>query len=252
MPVEMTRQEFLSEYWDYRPGEHVAFIAPTGAGKSYLAWQLLEATTEQHPSLRTVVFMPKPKDPTTSAGARRLGLKETPVWPPARKLFEQKPDGYVLWPRHNTTVSPRERHALVGAQLQKGLNAQYWAGNSVSFIDDAHSAATFFDLNPLIEETLTNGRALGSGLWLATQKPSGTREGGISTYAYSSPSKMFFSRDVTEANLQRMSEIGSGTDPREMKEWVRNLRTFHIGGSPVGEFLYMDRQGPYFARILPW
>lgn len=251
-PVELHRDEFVNSFWDYRAGEHVAIIAPTGAGKSYLAWQLLGRTMEDHPSLQTTVFMPKPWDSTTSRNATRLNMKIIDSWPYKKRFWEDRPNGLVLWPKHNQTVDARERHRLVGTELQKGLNDQYWAGNSISFIDDAHSAATFFDINPLIEETLTNGRAGGAGMWLATQRASGTRLGGISTYAYSSPSKMFFSRDNDENNLDRMAEIGSGTDPKQMKEWVRNLRTFRINDNPVGEFLYMDRSGPYFARVLPW
>jgi hypothetical protein len=254
VPAEITRAEFLDEYWTYRPGQHVLFVAPTGAGKSYLAWQLIESAMEQNPNLRFVSFMPKQQDATTKINANRLGLKETPVWPPKKKgLFEEKPNGYVLWPPHafGPGIRTADRHAAIGSELQSGLESQLVQGKSISFIDDAHSAATFFDLNGLIEETLVNGRAGGSGLWLATQKPSGTDRGHLSTYAYSSGSHMFFSKDNDHRNLNRVSEIGAGLDSDEVKEWVRNLRVFQINGENVGEFLYLDRSGKA-CRILPW
>lgn len=256
MPQEKTRQEFLDEIWDYWPGEHVLMIAPTGSGKSYFAWQLIEVAMQQNPGLRFVSFMPKSADSTTSRNAERLGLKETPVWPPKKKLFEAKPRGYVLWPPHNygEGVDTMGRRAQIGQQLNKGLESQLVAGHSISFIDDAHSAASMMNLNPLIEETLTNGRAGGSGVWLATQKPSGTKvSGGLTTFAYNSATHMFFSKDNDDRNLDRLTEIGSGTDPREMAEWIRHLRTWPMGpnGEDVGEFLYMDRAGNG-CRVLPW
>jgi hypothetical protein len=256
MPVEMTRADFLQETWDYWPGEHVLIIAPTGAGKSYLAWQLIDGALQMNPSLRFVSFMPKSADSTTSRNAQSLNLKETPVWPPKRKFWEPKPRGYVLWPPHNygPDSDTMTRRAQIGRTLNKGLESQLVSGNSLSFVDDAHSAAAMMDLNPLIEETLTNGRAGGSGLWLATQKPSGTRvSGGLTTFAYNSATHMFFSRDNDDRNLDRLTEIGSGTDPKEMAGWIKNLRTWPLGpnGEDVGEFLYMDRAGSG-CRILPW
>lgn len=255
MPVRMTRAEFLDEVWDYRAGQHVLLVAPTGAGKSYFAWQLLDGAMQQQPHLQPVVYMPKKKDPTTKTNANRLGMAETATWPPKKPgFFAAKPTGHVLWPPHayGPGIDTNVRRAAIGKELRKGLESQLVRGDTISFIDDAHSAAAMMDLNPLIEETLVNGRAGGSGVWLATQKPSGTHvSGGLTTYAYSSASKMFFSKDNDERNLKRLSEIGAGFEPQEVSGWVQNLEVFQINGENVGEFLYLDRAG-WASRILPW
>jgi hypothetical protein len=252
LPIELRRDEFVNEVWDYRPGQHVLCICPTGGGKSWLMWQLLEAAMRQNPHLDPVVYMPKPSDETTARNATRLGMQEIPTWPPVRKLFQAKPTGYVLWPPHPKGVSTMERRAIVGSHLKKGLEAKYWAGHSINFVDDAHSALSMFDLNPLAEEILTNGRANKAGLWLATQKPSGTLvSGGITSFAYNSASKMFMGLDYDPRNLARLSEIG-GVDPKQIAGWIRGLRTWQIDGSTVTEWLYFDKAGPYYARILPW
>lgn len=255
LPVELRRGEFFDEYWDYDAGQHVLCVAPTGAGKSRLMWQALEGAIRQRPGLSPLVLMPKPTDRTTTECSARLGLAETPVWPPKRKLFEPKPTGHVLWPPHphGDGVDTETRRAVVGSWLKKGMEDHYWRGNSISFIDDAHSAASMMDLNPLIEEMLVNGRSGGCGVWLATQKPSGTKvSGGLTTFAYNSASHLFFSKDDDPRNLERVAEIGGATDVRQMREWISGLRRWKINGSNVGEFLYVDKSGPYYARILPW
>lgn len=254
LPVEITREEFLAEMWDYRRGQHVLTIAPTGGGKTWLMWQLLAESMRQNPSLNVVAFMPKPADPTTAINAARLGMRETPIWPPQKRLLESKPSGYVVWPRHphGPGITTVVRRAAVGAILRDAMEDQYWKGNGISFIGDAHSAAAMFDLNPLIEENLVNGRANGAGLWLDTQKPSGTvNGGGLTTFAYNSASKLFMGLDYDKRNLDRLSEIG-GVDPRQIAGWIRGLRTWRIDGNAVTEWLYLDKSGPYYARILPW
>lgn len=206
----------------------------------------------QRPDLRVVSLMPKPADPTTSKWAESLNLRETPVWPPRKKMFSEKPAGHVLWPKHPLNLEPAERREVVGAILRKGLNDQYQHGNSITFMDDAHSAAVMMGLNQYLEELLTNGRAGGAGAWLALQKPSGSiATGSVSSFAYSSATHLFLTRDNDERNIKRFGEIG-GVNPRETEAVVRNLGVHPINGHAVSEALYIDLRGPYLATILPW
>jgi energy-coupling factor transporter ATP-binding protein EcfA2 len=255
LPVELTREEFLQEYWQYDPGQHVLIVAPTGGGKSHLAWQLLGASMDQHPSLKPVVMMPKPQDPTTVANAARLGMKETATWPPKKPAFwDEKPTGYVLWPKHphGSDVNTEARREAVGSWLRKGMESQYWAGHSITFVDDAHASASMMGLNPQIEEMLTNGRSGGAGVWLATQKPSGSLvSGGLTTFAYSNSHHIFFGKDYDDRNLERIGQIG-GVDSKQVEGWVRNLRTWRINDNTVTEFLWFSKSGPTYARVLPW
>ena len=218
----MDRAEWLDSYWTYNPGEHVVIIEPTGGGKTFLAYQMLAEVMRRHPELSVATLMPKPADPSTVQWAQALNLRETPSWPPRRKLFQQKPAGHVLWPRHRMDLPPAERREEVGKVLRGGLDMQYKTGNSITFVDDAHAAATYMKLNDHIEEILVNGRAGGAAAWLALQKPSGTvNAGGITTYAYSSPTHFLFGKDTEERNLKRLSEMGGGIDSRRVEEIVR-------------------------------
>ncbi len=250
--LELDRATFFETKWDYRPGEHVVIIEPTGGGKTFLAYQMLGEVMRQYPDLSVATLMPKPADPSTAQWAQTLNLRETPTWPPQRKLFREKPAGHVLWPRHRMDLPPAERREAVGKVLRTGLDGQYKTGNSITFVDDAHSAATYMRLNDHIEEMLVNGRAGGAAAWLALQKPSGTvNAGGITTYAYSSPTHYFFGKDTEERNLKRLSEIGGGIDSRRVEQIIRDLRLYRIGDHTVSQKLYVDRRGPYLCLLGP-
>ena len=250
--LELSRAEWLDDYFDYRPGEHVVIVEPTGGGKTWLMYQMLGVVMREHPELVPVSLVPKPADPSTALWARSLGLRETPVWPPVRRLFRGQPAGYVLWPRHRMDLPPDSRREEVGQVLRAGLDAQYKRGNSISLIDDAHSTATMMGLNSYIEEILVNGRAGGAAAWMALQKPSGTvNSGGITSFAYSSPTHYLFGKDTEARNLKRLSEIGAGIDPRRVESIVRSLRLYRIGEHTVSQKLYIDKRGPYMALVGP-
>jgi hypothetical protein len=250
--LQLDRAQWLDEYFDYRPGEHVIIVEPTGGGKTWLMYQMLQAAMRDHPELSPMAFMPKAADPSTAQWARSLGLRETPVYPPVRKMFQGKPPGYVLWPKHRRDLPPDERREEVGKVLRAGLDGQYKTGRSISLIDDAHSAATMMGLNSYIEEILVNGRAGGAAAWLALQKPSGTvNSGGITSFAYSSPTHYLFGKDTEARNLRRLTEIGGGIDPDRIENIIRNLRLYRIGDATVSEKLYIDKRGPYMALIGP-
>jgi hypothetical protein len=207
---------------------------------------------KQNPGLTVASLMPKPRDIATTEWARKLNLKETAEWPPRKKWFENKPRGHVLWPKHNPGLAAEENREHVGAVMRDCLNQQYWRGNSITFGDDAHNLAVLHGLNPEMETMWTAGGSSQAGLWIATQKPSGTlSSGSISSFVYSATTHLFLGRDTDERNVRRFGEIG-GVDPKEVEGIVRNLRMFNLNGNTISEVLYIDKRGPWFVRIQPW
>jgi hypothetical protein len=250
--LRLTREQFLTEYWDYRPGEHVSFIAPTGKGKTFLAYSLLDHAMRQNPGLKVASLMPKASDDTASQWARSLDLKETPDWPPSKKWWQEKPRGYICWPVHDPALDAAADREKVGGILRKCMHKQFYAGNSIVFADDIHVIAVLMNCNPECEMFWTAGRSSGAGLWSANQKPSGTvGSGSVSSFSYNAPAHLFLGRDTDERNVKRFGEIG-GVDPREIEGIVRNLRLYQIDGNSVSEVLYIDKRGPYLASLLPW
>lgn len=253
MPLTLTRDEFLQEYWDYRPGEHVSFIEPTGGGKTHLAYQCLDAAMRQNPQLRTVSLMPKPTSPSTEKWAAALQLEEIGAWPPpARFFWKEKPRGFVLWPPHRKDLPVQQNREQIAGQMRRCLHEQYWKGSSITFADDVYVAAVLMGLNPEMEQHWTAGREAGAGLWSANQKPSGTVGGGsVSSFSYNAPTHLFLGTDNDDRNTRRFAEIGAG-DPRELADIVRSLRVHEIDGNAVSEKLYLDKRGPYKSIIMPW
>lgn len=234
-----------------RPGEHVSFIYKTRRGKTHLAYQCLQVAMAQNPGLRTVSLMPKPRDAATVMWSKALGLKETPVWPPQRWPWQEKPSGWVFWPPHNQGLAIDVNRSNVAGAMRKCLHRQYWDGDSITLADDVYVTAVLMGLNPEMEQFWTAGGSNNAGLWSANQKPSGTLGGGsVSSFSYNAPTHLFLGRDNDERNIRRFGEIG-GVDPREVEHLVRNLRLYRIGDNTVSEVLYVDQRGPYMATIGP-
>lgn len=249
--LRLDRQEFLDEYWDYRPGEHVSLIYPTQRGKSHLAYQLLGAAMRDNPQLDVVSLMPKPNSPSTAAWAQALNLRETPVWPPRKRMMQAAPAGHVLWPRHRKDLPVEQNRAQLAAVFRKALGAQYWKGKTIMFADDVFILAALMGLNADLEEWWTAGGEGGAGLWCANQKPSGSiSTGSVSSFSYNAPSHLFLGRDTDDRNVRRFSEIG-GLDPRELEQIVRGLRLYRIGDKTISEVLYIDKRLPAKALIGP-
>jgi len=251
-PLQLDRAEFLDHYWDYRPGEHVSLIYPTQKGKTHLAYQLLQGAMRRNPDLDVASLMPKPNSPATARWAKALNLRETAEWPPRKKLFQDDPAGYVLWPTHRKDIPASENRAQVGAVLREGMNRMYWRGNCICFADDVFVLAVLMGLNPECEQFWTAGGEGGAGLWSANQKPSGTLgSGSVSSFSYNSASHLFLGKDTDDRNVKRFAEIGGGIDPAEVTYLVKNLRLYPIGGKTISEVLYIDTRGPYMCLIGP-
>ena len=171
--LQLNRDEFFGldgtdGYFDYNAGEHAAWMshaegqdAPAGAAPG--------AAKRQNPGLSVVTLMPKALSPSTARWAQAMGFRETPDWPPQRKLFAGKPEGYVVWPPHRKDVTAAEDREHVAAVLRKAMHAQYWRGNSITFADDLHLLAVLMGLNAEGEQFWTARAEGGAALWGATR-----------------------------------------------------------------------------------
>lgn len=244
--LRLDRQDFLDHYWNYKPGQHVAAFGPTQrAGKTHLMFQLLAAAGR--PDLRTTAFSMKPKDRTVARWSRQLEFKEVPSWPPPpRWPWQDKPPGYMLWPRH--TMDPGVDNLHIGTEFRRAILDGYKRGNTILFLDEIYGMLAELTVpdnrkqngirRGLQEEllaVLTRGGGMGCGAWLATQKPSGTQQTSLPGFVFNSPYHFFLAPDNEQRNRRRYAELAGGIDPALIERTTLQLQRF--------EFLYLNADG---------
>lgn len=250
MVLQLSRDEFLEDYFDYRPGESAVWICPTGGGKTHFMYQALDKALAQNPGLTTASAMPKPADATTHNWAQQLNLKVTDTYPFQQPWpWQDKPRGHVFWPRHIRDDEDANQKHLAG-QFKKMLSGEYWRGNSIVCVDDAYLVSCQMHLGQYTDKFLIAGRSNKAGMFGTLQQPRGTVQGGaVSGFWYSQPTHLFLGKDGNADNRQRFADIGCGVDPKEISDMVSSLRVHQIGDSSVSEVLYLDRRGPFLAIV---
>jgi hypothetical protein len=245
------RNVFIDDIWDYHVGQHVVFIEPTGGGKTRFIYQLLRTTMHLCPGLRVKVTIPKRRDVEADRWNAALGLKTVADFPaPKPHFWETPPAGYAVWPKHllgapdedPDMVLARNRAHIMAVMKSAALDS-YQVGNTIHVADDIYSQAVILGMNEFFSEMLVNGRSVGCGLWGANQKPSGTREGSVTSFFYNSPSHLLLGFDPVEQNRDRFGEIG-GVDPKYVSNIVRHLRVHQFGPNAISDKLYICKAQP--------
>jgi hypothetical protein len=257
------RVPFIDEYFDYHGGQHLAEIEPTGGGKTRLKYQLLKRAMEQNPQLDVKVTIPKRVVVDAPRYNRELGLVEVGEWPPPpRRFWQSEPAGHAVWPKHllgrpdedPDMVLQRNRSHIEAVMKAAALDSLQ-RGNVIHDADDIYVQAVILNMNDFFSEMLTNGRELGCGLWGANQKPSGTRDGSVTSFFYSAPSHLLLGFDPDERNRQRAGEIG-GVDPKYVSNVVQHLQVHQFGKHAISDKLYICKaqsgpEGPAMCIVGP-
>ncbi|OFV82821.1 MAG: hypothetical protein A2Y78_10115 [Acidobacteria bacterium RBG_13_68_16] len=206
------RAEFLTEYWDYHPGEHVTVVAPTGYGKTWWTNDLLQATATR--AMPAVVLATKPRDTTVDRLLRQTDYRRVRSYPIATALRAADPrSGYVVWPKF--TGDPEADESTHRAVFRRALLADYAANarskrskrRVILNVDEIYGVANELKLRRELSTVWTKGRSVGVGLWGGTQRPFE-----IPQHAYSQPQHLFLGFTPDRRDRMRFREIG-GVDP---------------------------------------
>lgn len=235
--VRYGREEFLAEVWDYKAGEHVTILAPSGGGKTHLGYQLLEVTAT--PELPAVVLVMKPRDETAAKFTRRARFRTVRRWPPpVSSAVHGKSPGWVLWPSH--TFDPDVDDARQKVIFGRAILMCYKRGRRIIFADETYSLENELPqggLTKQIRTVHTKGRSMGCGMWSASQ-----RAAYINRWAYQAH-HLFLGGETDEDAQKRLAEIGAAVDKRLVRDTVARMRMW--------EFLYINRDQRTMCIIEP-
>lgn len=211
------RDEFIWDRWDYRPGEHVTFLAPTGNGKTTLAYDLIEQTAT--PELPAISLVMKPRDATVEHYRRKLKHRRVKNWPPTPSLlYPSKPNGFMVWPRH--TFEPQRDNYEHSEIFRRAILDSYKRGDRIVFADELYGLSNECMLNEELIALWSRGRSMGAGLWGATQKPTH-----VPLWAYNQATHLFLSYDPDKRARDRYREI-AGMNPKLIESATQQLEEY--------------------------
>lgn len=203
--------EFTPRF-DWRQGEHVTLLGPTGTGKTTAAVQLLAKRSY------VVAIGTKPKDATFEHLRRQLGYQVVPTLP-AGKL-PATGARVIVWPRM-TTLDRSAKRAIAGT-VRDTLDRAYSAGGWTIFADEFAYLTNTLRLAPELADIWQQGRAAHVSLIGGSQRPRH-----IPLDAYSAASHLFLWRTNDDYDLKRLAGL-NGVDSKLVRRLVPQLPRHHV------------------------
>lgn len=193
----------LLERLDWRQGEHVSLVGPTGAGKTTLTLEILERRAN------VVVFANKPRDSSMDRLVRRPG------WTKMAR-FEPKPGQrrIVLWPKGKGL----DDYLVVQRAAYKEALERIWAdGHWCVAFDEVRYLCDDLGLKQYAETYWQQARALRISVVAATQRPVS-----VPVVMWDQATHLFMWRDNDDRNLKVIGGLGA-IDAKAVRTYVSAL-----------------------------
>lgn len=205
---------------DWRQGEHVTLVGPTGQGKTTLALGLARYRLHRRGFVAAVGT--KPKDATLASLKRRHGWKVVGDWRDVGGA-----DRVVLWPRWR---GPQDTPAQANAINRGLLDAAFKDGRWCLVVDDVQYLCDQLRLAPTLATIWLQARSLKVSLVGATQRPvRAPRE------MFSQASHYFLWGTADDEDLRSLAGFGMA-DTKAVRAQVARLAPHDV--------LYVDGRRP--------
>lgn len=227
----------------FKQGEHVGIIGPTGAGKTHIAFDVAEIRSY------SIVIACKPKDPLIDDAMKR-GYWLVPTDKLEVPYVDNQPlhRRVIYWPRlpdaqrkklpQHLVLAAEKRHQKprVGAALGYVRNEGHWS----IIVDEGTWVCRDLNLQRDIDSALFQFRTLNASIIILGQRPSW-----MGRYVLSMPTHMFLFNTNDGDDRKALGDI-SGVDSRLVAEIVLRL------DFDRHEFLYLNtRTREMFRSIAP-
>ena len=245
VPDHLALADFRARHFDYGAGHHVAFFGPTQiAGKSTLSFALQESVIARYPEIQPVGLCMKHRDRVVAHWTRRLGYRETPVWPPPPRLselppFGTKPAGYTLWPRQSLSVVDAD-YGLLEAQFKRAITHIRGHVPSITNANELYGMLAELNLRKLLTAVVTRDSVMpATDCGMSRRSRPAPRAYRFRDFSLIPPSTCSFPRTARR-------EIGSATGklPAELTRARSSARRSPLTRSPGSTSAGQDPSGP--------
>ncbi len=182
--------DVFNDALDWRQGEHVGLIGPTGQGKTTLLVELLKRRTY------VAVMGTKPRDKAMDE-LIQSGYARFATWEsiPANKIPKR-----VIWPDATSIDAEEEQRSAFEHMFTSIYRETGWC----TVVDEGWYMSVVLKLDKRMRTFWTQGRSLGISLVVATQRPAW-----VPTEMYDQSTHLFLWRNNDDRAIQRLAEIGT-------------------------------------------
>lgn len=193
---------------DWRQGEHITLIGPTGAGKTELIVNIARERTWE------VFLATKRVDKTQHELHKLTGFRTITAAPELNPEIGRRFIFKPPWPRNATSAQVKAAHAQAFRSI---LHRAFYQTGWTVIVDEGRYIAKRLGLQDELELFWLQGRSQGNSLITATQRPRF-----IPLEAYDQASHLFLWRDNDTANIARVAEM-AGVNRKTVIDIVPSL-----------------------------
>lgn len=219
---------------EWKAGEHVTLLGPTGSGKTHMALTIAELCQY------VMVMATKRRDPLVSQ-LKADGYKITSDLHEITYTADGGPvhSRVVYWPQPPEKFSTIQRNAFLARKFREAFDYADKTGHWAVLMDETMFLVRNLKLERELENLWFQGRSQHVSVIACAQRPAF-----VPRLAYSSATYLFFWQTSDKDDLDRLRDVASGI-PRDVME--ENIKTLNWHEH---EALFIDTRRRELARVV--